>query len=228
MFCPVCKAEFREGFDRCNECQVNLVEDLTQICEPIEGEFKLCTTCEQEFPQDQAKCAECGMKLRRAVLRDDTYFFLDQPDDVSDVDFSEEFEPEMITELEFYEDMSEREAAILLESENIDLLVRIQELLNQEQIHFQFVPAQKDPTTLGGILGAGNPLERSFPKVLVRAEDEEKAVQLIAEHPALGLLEIPEELLEAEDDDEDDYDDFADLVEDESDDELADEPEDEE
>ena len=27
MFCPECSAEFREGFDRCNECEVALVHE---------------------------------------------------------------------------------------------------------------------------------------------------------------------------------------------------------
>jgi hypothetical protein len=28
MFCPICKSEYREGFKRCEECQVNLVTQL--------------------------------------------------------------------------------------------------------------------------------------------------------------------------------------------------------
>jgi hypothetical protein len=28
MFCPVCKAEYREGFTRCSECDTNLVASL--------------------------------------------------------------------------------------------------------------------------------------------------------------------------------------------------------
>jgi hypothetical protein len=28
MFCPLCKAEYREGFTRCNDCDVNLVASL--------------------------------------------------------------------------------------------------------------------------------------------------------------------------------------------------------
>jgi hypothetical protein len=28
MFCPVCESEFREGFTRCNDCDVALVEEL--------------------------------------------------------------------------------------------------------------------------------------------------------------------------------------------------------
>lgn len=208
MFCPICKAEFREGFEECNTCLVRLVEDPDDITQPVEGEFKFCPQCEREFHDDTEFCAGCGLKMVRAVLRDDTYFFLEKPHDV----YAQEPEPELISELEYYADLSEVASAVLLESEDIPLLVKIQELLNQEHINFQYVPPQEEPGMLGSLLGAGNPLTRSFPKVLVRAEDEERALRLIAEHPALGLLDIPEELLEDDDEDEgEDYDDFADL-----------------
>lgn len=36
MFCPKCRAEYREGFDTCADCQVPLVEEL--VPEP-EAEF---------------------------------------------------------------------------------------------------------------------------------------------------------------------------------------------
>ncbi len=43
MFCPQCRAEFRDGFDRCNECDLPLVESLPPIPEvgdePLEAVF---------------------------------------------------------------------------------------------------------------------------------------------------------------------------------------------
>jgi hypothetical protein len=33
MFCPLCKAEYREGFTRCSECQIDLVESLVELPE---------------------------------------------------------------------------------------------------------------------------------------------------------------------------------------------------
>lgn len=33
MFCPECKAEYRPGFDRCANCNVELVEDLAAVVE---------------------------------------------------------------------------------------------------------------------------------------------------------------------------------------------------
>lgn len=215
MFCPVCRSEFREGFDRCNNCQVNLVEDLNNIDQPVEGEFMFCRSCDRELHEKTEFCPGCGLKLVRAVLRDDTYFFLEAPSDEYEED---DLEPALIEELEYFTDLSEQNPVVLLESEDAPMLVKLQELLNQEKIPFQYVPAQ-NPGMLGSILGAGNPLTRSFPKVLVRAQDEERAIRLIATHPALGLCEIPEELLECDDEDDDgDYDDFADLRENEEED----------
>jgi hypothetical protein len=31
MFCPICKAEYRLGFTRCNDCDVDLVENLADV-----------------------------------------------------------------------------------------------------------------------------------------------------------------------------------------------------
>jgi hypothetical protein len=42
MFCPVCKAEYREGFRRCADCDVDLVEELPSAAlatvEPADAE----------------------------------------------------------------------------------------------------------------------------------------------------------------------------------------------
>ena len=34
MFCPECRAEYREGFTQCSDCQVPLVQDLPSAPEP--------------------------------------------------------------------------------------------------------------------------------------------------------------------------------------------------
>lgn len=39
MFCPQCKAEFKEGITRCPECDVALVEQLTPEAEYEFGDF---------------------------------------------------------------------------------------------------------------------------------------------------------------------------------------------
>ncbi len=79
MYCPICKGEFREGFEECTNCQVNLVEDLDNITEQVRGEIKLCVACEIEAEPEAKRCPSCGMKLIRAVLHDDTYVFLEKP-----------------------------------------------------------------------------------------------------------------------------------------------------
>lgn len=34
MFCPICRAEYREGFKECTDCDCDLVEELEPIPEP--------------------------------------------------------------------------------------------------------------------------------------------------------------------------------------------------
>ena len=29
MYCPICKSEYRDGYDRCEECNTDLVENVT-------------------------------------------------------------------------------------------------------------------------------------------------------------------------------------------------------
>ena len=42
MFCPICRAEYREGFLECTDCDADLVEDLEPMPE-IPGFVKLAT-----------------------------------------------------------------------------------------------------------------------------------------------------------------------------------------
>ena len=39
MFCPKCKCEYREGFDFCSDCKIQLVEELP-IEESVSDEFE--------------------------------------------------------------------------------------------------------------------------------------------------------------------------------------------
>lgn len=199
MFCPVCKGEFREGFTECSGCQVNLVADLDNITEKIKGEFLLCHQCEREFHDFEIDhCPGCGLKLVRAILQEDTYVFLEEPV----MEFAPE-EPEGACEdFEYFVDIDDSDAAIVLESEDLALLTRIQEILNEAKISFCFKPAGDTPSTsLGSIFGVGSPLARSFPKVVVHPQDEEQALHIIANHPELDLFGVPSELLEGDDDD---------------------------
>ncbi|MFC1837924.1 putative signal transducing protein [Thermodesulfobacteriota bacterium] len=42
MYCPVCRAEYREGFKECTDCDVYLVEELAPL-EDMPGFVKLAT-----------------------------------------------------------------------------------------------------------------------------------------------------------------------------------------
>ncbi|PKL49994.1 MAG: hypothetical protein CVV42_04860 [Candidatus Riflebacteria bacterium HGW-Riflebacteria-2] len=213
MFCPVCKGEYREGFTECSNCQVNLVADLDNITEHVHGEIKLCVACEIESEPDVKRCPGCGMPLIRAVLHDDTYVFLEKPpENIAETVLVPDVEENLINELAYYTEIPDEEGVILLESEDIALLVKVQEILNKHEICFQFRPATDAPGSLGGIFGGGNILDRSFPKVVVYADDEAEAIKLIATSPELALCEIPPELMESEEDEEgdDDYDDYDD------------------
>ena len=46
MFCPRCKAEFREGFTRCSDCDIALVERLDDSAPPA---FQPSQTNESDF-----------------------------------------------------------------------------------------------------------------------------------------------------------------------------------
>jgi hypothetical protein len=73
MFCPQCKAEYRPGFSRCSDCEVDLVNELPpQTSQPDAGE--------PEVPQDgaalgtiwegdsQSECVELCKELKNAGI----------------------------------------------------------------------------------------------------------------------------------------------------------------
>ena len=67
MFCPVCRSEYREGFTKCADCQVDLVEVLAPEREPEFHDFVEIITV-----FDEAKLA-----LIKSILEDaglDYYF----------------------------------------------------------------------------------------------------------------------------------------------------------
>jgi hypothetical protein len=205
MFCPVCRAEYREGFTECNTCRVNLVEDPDNISEKIDGEFLLCRACQHEYHDDeQVFCAECGLKLIRAVSRDDEYVFLEEP--VDEYNSSESIVGGM-PDFEHLVKIEDEQSAILIESEDLNLLVGVQKLLDAAKIDFELRLPETGENPLGTLLGSGNPLEREFPKILIRTQDEEAAIRIIASNKDLGLAELPPELQGAYDDDEEEAED---------------------
>lgn len=49
MYCPVCKAEYRQGFDECSDCQIPLVDELPPPPETY-PDMNLVTVFETEDP----------------------------------------------------------------------------------------------------------------------------------------------------------------------------------
>ena len=50
MFCPECKAEYRDGFSRCSDCDTALVAELPNSTEPAvyEGQLRLVHTTHEQ------------------------------------------------------------------------------------------------------------------------------------------------------------------------------------
>ena len=202
MFCPVCKGEFREGFTHCDNCNVDLVQDLDNITEKVDGEFMLCPRCQQEYHNGETTCSECGLKLFRAVLnKDDEYVFLEEPrieQGSSDINFNNLWR--------HYCQIEPSNAAVVLESMDGEMLKKVMDLLDKNEINFMFVQPDEAASSLGSIFGMNSPLERQFPRIVVNKEDEERALSLVANSSELGLFEVPEELTEGEEDYEDEDD----------------------
>ncbi len=198
MFCPVCKGEFREGFTHCDNCNVDLVEDLNNITTKIEGEFLLCPQCHSEFHDGETVCPDCGLKTIRAVIdKNDEYVFLEEPvfEQVSDT-------RQFNNLWRHYCEIEPSEAVTVLESMDGEMLKQVMDLLDQNDINFMFVEPNEAASTLGSIFGVNSPLERPFPKIVVKRDDEERALTLLANSSELGLFEVPEELVGGDDDDE--------------------------
>lgn len=201
MFCPVCKGEFREGFTHCDSCNVNLVEDLNNITEKVDGEFKVCYQCQKRYDDGTEICPDCGLNLVRAVMnKDDEIVFLEEPN-FEKVDSQRQFN----NIWRHYCEITPEEAVTVLESMDGKMLKEVMDLLDANEINFQFLEPDESASTLGSIFGCNNPMERSFPRIVVRKEDENKALSLIANSSELGLFDVPEEL--SGDDEDDEYED---------------------
>ncbi len=64
MFCPKCKAEYREGFFKCSGCHIDLVKTLPEATEPLN---KLCPKCKMKYPDSFRVCSECYTDLKAGV-----------------------------------------------------------------------------------------------------------------------------------------------------------------
>src|SRR6266851_5176436 len=63
MFCPKCKVEYRPGFIRCSDCEVDLVEELPMEGSPSDDALTLLWEC-----ADQTECVCVCRDLKNAEL----------------------------------------------------------------------------------------------------------------------------------------------------------------
>jgi hypothetical protein len=63
MLCPNCKAEYRFGFTRCSDCDVDLVHELSQQGLPSGDGFTLLWECDY-----QPECVSICEQLRKAEI----------------------------------------------------------------------------------------------------------------------------------------------------------------
>ena|ERR1700730_2516254 len=63
MFCPKCQVEYRTGFIRCSDCEVDLVEELPKEGPPFDGAFTLLWEC-----ADQTECVGVCRDLKNADI----------------------------------------------------------------------------------------------------------------------------------------------------------------
>lgn len=207
MFCPKCRSEFREGFSHCAECDVALVENLSDIIsnESVESGtyveedeyYKdsdnvlvaspgclLCPECHVEYRDDFVQCSECKVDLVEEVWINS--FGENVDTSVASIDLEGH---------EFHTDMSQFKHVILIESDDIEILKPLVDVLNDNKVLFEFVEAEHEEESLGGILATSVHAEPRLHKILVKQEDEEKGFTLMQQ--ALNqTLEIPSELHE--------------------------------
>jgi hypothetical protein len=68
MFCPECKAEYRFGFTRCSDCDVDLVEQLPEIDRGSGDELTDATMKEVWSGHTQGACVSLCLELRDAEI----------------------------------------------------------------------------------------------------------------------------------------------------------------
>jgi hypothetical protein len=122
MFCPQCKAEYRPGFTRCSECDVDLVERLSEPGRGSDAELSDASLRGVWAGEDQDECVSICARFRAAgipfkVIQDKQQFlkgvdqsfrigvppsFYDQAKEEIDrgrLDFTDEAEDQRVMEL---------------------------------------------------------------------------------------------------------------------------------
>jgi hypothetical protein len=199
MFCPKCKAEFREGFTSCADCNVNLVEDLPEFEEEsIEEPFvieeyetpgqkvRFCPECQEIFDDDLEECPDCEIELETATKDN-------RPEMVKKIEAQILHFQERIANLQNLKEIEE-EKVLLFETDDMNFAISAMEALDKNGLEFEFLEAENSFNPLGFLLSSNSPTEEKLNRVLVRLKDEKAATDFLNQAPELGLNEIPEEL----------------------------------
>src|SRR5713226_3458785 len=167
MICPVCKAEYRQEFARCADCDVELVESL-----PVTGEFdgatshRVLSSADQPLEKvwsgnDQQSCVSICVRLRDADIpyrvseqnrqdlraREQYFVIWVSPSDV-------QMATEITNEGGFDFDDSEEDQAIMGLPARDDLRV--------EEVHRDWNPKNWYPEDATLEVWSGNPKEKGF------------------------------------------------------------------
>ena len=63
MLCPVCKAEYRDGFTRCSDCKVSLQDTLEHEPNAERTRAAFCPNCRVQYDDGRTRCPACDSRL---------------------------------------------------------------------------------------------------------------------------------------------------------------------
>ncbi len=212
MFCPKCKAEFREGFSFCADCNASLVEELPELEEDSEETFvieeyekpgqeiRFCPECQEVYEDDFEECPECEVELEIATKDN-------RPEMVKKIEAQILHFQGRIAKLNNLTEIEE-EKVLLFETDDMNFAISAMETLDRNGLEFEFLEAENSFNPLGFLLSSNSPTEEKLNRVLVRVKDEQAATDLLNQAPELGLNDIPEELADSDFEEEDPEEDF--------------------
>jgi hypothetical protein len=121
MYCPQCKAEYRQGFTRCADCDVQLVQDLASSSDAAADKDPFCQFWKGEDPRVFAElCAvleESGIPYRKVEWQDHLFNTMRFPEFRLAVPFSK-FEKAEQAVVEAYGSTEEADNAMYPTTEN--------------------------------------------------------------------------------------------------------------